>query len=622
MNKQVATILTMILILLSMTALLLTVGSITPTLEAGSTFPKDLDQQQYMLTGFDYDRGQGGYAIRLYANDISVPLSLTAGDLKSFSFYQNGQLLYQYPPDAPYQRVHILELDPSLVGTDGAVDLLLKTESWGDSYVMAFSRLPSSMPKLMLGASALSRKTSESALGFTMLLIGMSLMLAISSITLFICKKSERYLLVVAVTATIAAAITLVETNVQVLFVPQSVMKIRHHAFLIPGFFNAYIVFSLYKSSIPARMRFVSSRLFLQALCAMLIIIQQVFAINMTYILRFTMLVPVAITLYRAIQKRENGAWLICVGYLGGEIAVRIYTYLTNTLGVICPGEMMLYLRLTQAGNILYLLACIIVVNQRFAGKFKESEQLSLKLEQSNQELDAKVAVRTQELLDEQKKKHRLMCNVFHDLRSPLFLIQGCLDALHPVNAEQQQAVSLMRTRLDFLRHLTEDLFLVAKLENGEVLLEEDIVPLGQMLLSQMDTYQVSMRENNIHFSTQIDPALTVWGDQFHLQQVFQNLVDNAMTYTPSGGSIVVKAAREGNRVHITVSDTGKGIARKDLSFIFQRYYRINRAESRKSSGLGLAIAHDLVVAHHGEIQVASEVGKGTVFTVILPALE
>ena len=360
----------------------------------------------------------------------------------------------------------------------------------------------------------------------------------------------------------------------------------------------------------------------MQVLCAVLIILQEVFTINFTYSLRFIMMIPVVTTLYRAIQKRESGAWLICVGYLGGEIAVRIYTYLTNTLGVISPGSIMLYLRLTQAGNILYLLACIIVVNQRFAGKFKESEQLSQKLEQSNQELDAKVAARTQELLEEQKKKHRLMCNVFHDLRSPLFLIQGCLDTLHPVNDDQQHAVSLMRTRLDFLRHLTEDLFMVAKLENGEIVLEEDIVPLGQMLLNQMDTYSIPMRSAGIRFDVQVDPDLIVWGDQFHLQQVFQNLVDNAMTYTPAGGAITVTSAREGDKVHIIVSDTGKGLAEKDLQFIFQRYYRVNRADSRKSSGLGLAIAHDLVVAHHGDIQVASELGKGTVFTIILPALD
>jgi signal transduction histidine kinase len=115
---------------------------------------------------------------------------------------------------------------------------------------------------------------------------------------------------------------------------------------------------------------------------------------------------------------------------------------------------------------------------------------------------------------------------------------------------------------------------------------------------------------------------LVVQGDAGRLDQVLSNLVANALRYTPPGGTITLDARLDGASVQILVTDTGAGIAPKDLPFIFDRFWRGDRARTHTSgagSGLGLSIANQLVKAHNGEIEVVSEIGKGTTFTVKLP---
>ena len=117
-------------------------------------------------------------------------------------------------------------------------------------------------------------------------------------------------------------------------------------------------------------------------------------------------------------------------------------------------------------------------------------------------------------------------------------------------------------------------------------------------------------------------PRLVVRGDAGRLDQVLSNLVANALRHTPRGGTITLAATGIRDRVQLQVSDTGDGIAPEDLPYIFDRFWRADRARTHSSgsTGLGLAIASQLVKAHGGDIHVTSELGKGTTFTVDLPA--
>jgi two-component system phosphate regulon sensor histidine kinase PhoR len=127
-------------------------------------------------------------------------------------------------------------------------------------------------------------------------------------------------------------------------------------------------------------------------------------------------------------------------------------------------------------------------------------------------------------------------------------------------------------------------------------------------------------KEKNITMKVRIDPLPSMLADADRLSQVFTNLLENAIKYTPEGGSVLLTARAGPGEAIVSVADSGGGIPAEDLPRIFERFYRVDKARSGKGYGLGLAITKDIVQAHGGSIRVESAVGSGTRFTVRLPA--
>src|SRR5205807_3429176 len=119
-----------------------------------------------------------------------------------------------------------------------------------------------------------------------------------------------------------------------------------------------------------------------------------------------------------------------------------------------------------------------------------------------------------------------------------------------------------------------------------------------------------------------VPAGIEVFADPAAVEQILTNLVDNACKYTPPGGSVRVRAREERGQIVVAVEDSGPGISREHLPRVFERFYRVDsgRAREQGGAGLGLAIVKHLAMANHGEVQVASELGKGSVFSVRLPA--
>lgn len=241
-----------------------------------------------------------------------------------------------------------------------------------------------------------------------------------------------------------------------------------------------------------------------------------------------------------------------------------------------------------------------------------------------------------QELLNAKKAaenanaaKMRFLSMVSHDLRTPLGAISGYVDLLMlgvrgEVNEAQAQDLRRIKASAMFLLGLLEDILTFATAEAGALTVSLESVPV-ESTVSRVEA-MVAPQYERAGVKYEREPAtesLNVRADRDRLQQILLNLLGNASKFTPSGGKIWVRCWREGDRVAVAVADTGRGIPADRLAQIFEPFVQVHRevdAGKHKGLGLGLAISRDLARAMGGDIHVQSELGKGSTFTVLLPA--
>ena len=216
--------------------------------------------------------------------------------------------------------------------------------------------------------------------------------------------------------------------------------------------------------------------------------------------------------------------------------------------------------------------------------------------------------------------------NITHDLRTPLFVMRSCLDTLEANSDSLPAMLPILKERNAFVSSLTEDLFLLVKLQEGKLILSFQRECLSDVLQKLMASMELEARQKKISLSAGILPDLYVWGDAVRLQQIFQNLISNALHYTPEGGTVSLRMRLDCETppgfVIVSVRDSGKGISAADAEHIFERYFYTKSDNKHDSSGLGLSIARELTLLHRGEIRVASEAGQGSEFLVRLPLVE
>jgi two-component system phosphate regulon sensor histidine kinase PhoR len=218
------------------------------------------------------------------------------------------------------------------------------------------------------------------------------------------------------------------------------------------------------------------------------------------------------------------------------------------------------------------------------------------------------------------------VANVSHELKTPLTSIRGYVETLldgglrEPETAERfLRKVSAQAERLS---HLVTDLLSLARIESQAEGLELADVDWAELLEDVVRRHEARIREKGLFCRLEVvQRPLVVRGEPESIVQVVDNLLDNAVKYTPAPGEVRVRLARDGARARLEVEDTGIGIPEQDLGRIFERFYRVDKARSRElgGTGLGLAIVKHLAQAMGGEVGVRSELGRGSCFTVWLP---
>lgn len=226
--------------------------------------------------------------------------------------------------------------------------------------------------------------------------------------------------------------------------------------------------------------------------------------------------------------------------------------------------------------------------------------------------------VTKQQKLDQMRKE--FVANVSHELRTPLTTVKIYTETLLDGAIEDKENaihfLGVMEKEADRMTALVQDLLELSRIDNKQIQLNFVKLDLRDVLEDVLEAQHVHIMKKGHLLSVKYDEMTPhmIKGDAFRIRQILHNILSNAIKYTDEEGKIKVSMIKEEGKIHICVKDTGMGIPKEDMERIFERFYRVDKARSRKlgGTGLGLSIAKELMTLHGGNIRISSEVGKGT----------
>ncbi|CAM4151717.1 PAS domain-containing sensor histidine kinase [Streptococcus penaeicida] len=236
----------------------------------------------------------------------------------------------------------------------------------------------------------------------------------------------------------------------------------------------------------------------------------------------------------------------------------------------------------------------------------------------------------TTEQEKEERERRLFVSNVSHELRTPLTSVKSYLEALDEGALKEDIAPSFIKVSLDEtnrMMRMISDLLNLSRIDNQVTRLAVEMTNFTAFMTSILNRFDLVRNQNTVAGKSyeiiRDYPITSVWLeiDNDKMTQVIENILNNAIKYSPDGGKIRVKMKTTDSQLIISISDQGLGIPKKDLPLIFDRFYRVDKARSRAQggTGLGLAIAKEIIKQHNGFIWAKSDYGKGSTFTIVLP---
>ena len=224
------------------------------------------------------------------------------------------------------------------------------------------------------------------------------------------------------------------------------------------------------------------------------------------------------------------------------------------------------------------------------------------------------------------KQVRQFSSDASHELRTPLTVLKGQNELILSKSrkpGEYQEVISSNLEEINYMSKVLEDLFLLSKSDENQVSLDCNQFNLKPLVEEVCKHAEVLAEEKNIKIIIAFLEAVQVKGDEVRLRQMSWNILQNGIKYTQCGGEVKVSLQNNGKFALMTIQDTGIGIPEEDLGFIFNRFYRVDKARSRDEggSGLGLSICRQIAEAHKGTIEVKSKLGVGTRFKIRIPLI-
>ena len=323
----------------------------------------------------------------------------------------------------------------------------------------------------------------------------------------------------------------------------------------------------------------------------------------------------------RAVRD-ENGTLVGSIRYMVSLERADQQTFLVIIILVLAGAFIMLLLTFTG----IYFIRSILVPVKQISASAKQIAQgdFDVRIEKGKDDELGQLCDAVNDMAGElgaaERMKNDFISSVSHELRTPLTAIKGWAETLRvgadPVTAEKGMTVIIRES--ERLSGLVEELLDFSRLQSGRMRLSaarlDILAELDEAVYLFTDRARTEHKDLTYEENTSLSP---VYGDRDRLRQVFVNIIDNALKYTESGGSITVSSREEDGFVQVTVSDTGCGIPPEHLPNVKKKFYKANQLV--RGSGIGLAVADEIAAMHGGSLHIESQVGVGTVVTVSLP---
>ncbi len=222
------------------------------------------------------------------------------------------------------------------------------------------------------------------------------------------------------------------------------------------------------------------------------------------------------------------------------------------------------------------------------------------------------------------ERQRAFVADASHELKTPLTLIRVDAEVMgrRPKDREDREILQHLLGETMRMDAILSDLLLLARLDAGETPMVRETFDLSTVLTEAADRFETEAAVEDIGLVVDVERKLNATGDREYARRILGALLDNALRYTPTGGSVTVEGRSEDGRIEATVRDSGPGIPPEQLPHVFDRFYRVDAARTRKEggTGLGLAIARGLARAHGGDLTAANANGGGAIFNLSLPA--
>ena len=305
-----------------------------------------------------------------------------------------------------------------------------------------------------------------------------------------------------------------------------------------------------------------------------------------------------------------------CMMALGNELF-----YLLLYGGLIPQGIIDIEIMPAQYMRLSYIVAFALATCAKYGRKFCEADRLSMSLEKQVQAQTEQLRRSNEELIRAQENRQRFMTDMVHNLRSPLFALGGYLDLLRDTlpqpTQEQEKYLDLLDHKAEYISKITDDMFLIYRLEDGQLQLSREPFDICSLIMAVAQDARAEGKEKELTVTAKMqDEQLFLDGDRFRLKQALDNILDNAVRYSPQGGQIQLTQKRQEGRCILTVEDQGPGISEEQKKRLFIRY------ESKGTggkTGLGLSISHYIIELHGGTLEAQDRPGQGTIMKISLP---